>query len=70
MDSIKKLPSANNLLELQVEEFTERQGGEKEYGLVGQSFVTALREELTEYYRLLAVLEAQVPGAEVVWLID
>jgi len=43
-----------------VEEFAERQGAEKEYGLVGQSFVTALREELTEYYRLLSVLEAQV----------
>ena len=32
----------------------------KEYGLVGQSFVTALREELAEYYQLLSVLEAEV----------
>ena len=27
---------------------------------MGQSFVTALREELTEYYRLLSVLEREV----------
>lgn len=44
----------------QVHGFTERQADQKEYGLVGQSFVTALREELTEYYRLLAVIEGQV----------
>jgi len=43
-----------------IEQFTERQGAETEYGLVGQSFVTAIREELTEYYRLISVLEAQV----------
>jgi hypothetical protein len=34
-----------------VRRFTERQAGETSYGLVGHSFVTALREELTEYYR-------------------
>ena len=45
---------------IQVDEFSERQGGVKEYGLVGQSFVTALREELAEYYQLLSVLEAEV----------
>ena len=28
-------------------------------GLVGQSFCAALQQELTEYYRLLAVLEGQ-----------
>ncbi|XP_023329141.1 gamma-tubulin complex component 3 homolog [Eurytemora carolleeae] len=44
---------------IQVDEFSERQGGVKEYGLVGQSFVTALREELAEYYQLLSVLEAE-----------
>jgi len=46
----------------EVKSFTERQAGEASYGLVGHSFVTALREELTEYYRLLAALEAQLRG--------
>ena len=38
-------------------EFTERTSSEQSYGLVGHSFITALREELTEYYRLLAAME-------------
>jgi hypothetical protein len=29
---------------LQVHSFTERQADQKEYGLVGQSFITALRQ--------------------------
>ena len=44
----------------EVREFTETRAGETSYGLVGHSFVTALREELTEYYRLLAGLEASL----------
>ena len=44
----------------EVREFTEMRAGETSYGLVGHSFVTALREELTEYYRLLAGLEASL----------
>merc|ERR1719500_1818371 len=44
----------------EVREFTEKRAGETSYGLVGHSFVTALREELTEYYRLLAGLEASL----------
>ena len=63
----------------QVHAFTERQAGDNSYGLVGHSFVAALRcslrffeensniisvscarEELTEYYRLLAQLEQSV----------
>jgi len=44
----------------QVHEFIERSAEDKSYGLVGHSFVTALREELTEYYRLLAGLEQSV----------
>eukprot|EP00088_Acartia_fossae_P006660 TRINITY_DN13076_c0_g1_i1.p1 TRINITY_DN13076_c0_g1~~TRINITY_DN13076_c0_g1_i1.p1 ORF type:complete len:818 (+),score=159.85 TRINITY_DN13076_c0_g1_i1:251-2455(+) len=52
----------------QIEQFTEKEGGEKEYGLVGQSFVTALREELTEYYRLLSVLEREVREGEMTLL--
>ena len=31
-----------------------------ELGLVGQSLITALRNELTEYYRILSILEAQL----------
>jgi len=44
----------------EVRNFTERQAGELSYGLVGHSFVTALREELTEYYKLLAALESSL----------
>jgi len=60
----------------QIEQFTEKEGSEKEYGLVGQSFVTALREELTEYYRLLSVLEKEVREGEMsllqlsVWAVE
>ena len=35
----------------QVHSFTEAKSADQSYGLVGHSFVTALREELTEYYR-------------------
>ena len=49
----------------QVHEFTERSAGEQSYGLVGHSFVTALREEMTEYYRLLAGLEQSVRDGHV-----
>jgi len=43
-----------------VHSFTEQQACESGYGLVGQGLVTALREELTEYYRLVASLENQI----------
>jgi len=49
----------------QVHSFIERQAAEVSYGLVGHSFVTALREELTEYYRLLAALEHNVRDGHV-----
>jgi len=52
----------------QVHSFTEKQAGEVSYGLVGHSFVTALREELTEYYRLLAALEQNVRDGHVTLL--
>ena len=47
----------------QVHSFTERQTGEVSYGLV-----TGLREELTEYYRLLAALEHNVREGSVTLL--
>ena len=44
----------------QVHRFTEKCSDDQSYGLVGHSFVTALREELTEYYKLLSGLEQNV----------
>jgi len=40
--------------------FIEHASGQKDLGLVGQSLVTGLREELAEYYRLISVLEDQL----------
>ncbi|PVD18317.1 hypothetical protein C0Q70_20866 [Pomacea canaliculata] len=40
--------------------YVESRSADKAFGLVGQSFCAALHEELTEYYRLIAVLEAQL----------
>ena len=40
--------------------FTEARSANQSYSLVGHSLVTALREELTEYYRLLAGLETRL----------
>eukprot|EP00795_Rhopilema_esculentum_P016861 gene16861-8336_t len=42
-----------------VKKFLDARVGEKALGLVGQSFCAAVHKELAEYYRLLAVLEAQ-----------
>ena len=41
----------------QLHQYTEAAGQETGAGLVSQSFVTAVRAELTEFYRLLAGLE-------------
>lgn len=43
-----------------MKKYVEKRSQDKAFGLVGQSFTAALQQELTEYYRLLAVLEAQV----------
>ena len=40
--------------------FIEQSSGQKDVGLVGQSLVTGLREELADYYRLLSLLEDQL----------
>ena len=42
-----------------VRKYLDARMGDKALGLVGQSFCSAVHKELTEYYRLLAVLEAQ-----------
>lgn len=43
-----------------IHKFCEDHSSDRTLGLVGQSFIAALQEELTEYYRLLAVLESQL----------
>eukprot|EP00794_Sanderia_malayensis_P011322 gene11322-12508_t len=42
-----------------VRKFLAARVGDKALGLVGQSFCSAVHKELTEYYKLLAILEAQ-----------
>ena len=60
----------------QVNAFIERQSAEASYGLVGRSFLTALRDELTEYYHLLASLEEKTKSGGVtlmqlsVWTVE
>jgi gamma-tubulin complex component 3 len=44
----------------QVRQHCENAAALKSLGLIGQSLIAALREELTEYYRLVAVLQSQV----------
>ncbi|XP_052801228.1 gamma-tubulin complex component 3 homolog isoform X1 [Mya arenaria] len=43
-----------------VKNYVETRSADKTFGLVGQSFCAALQQELTEYYRLIAVLESQI----------
>lgn len=40
--------------------YVQTKSTDKTFGLVGQSFCSALHQELTEYYRMIAVLEGQV----------
>jgi len=44
----------------QVRQHCESGAAVKSLSLIGQSLIAALREELTEYYRLVAVLQSQV----------
>jgi hypothetical protein len=48
----------------QVNTFCNNMAEERELGLIGQSLVTALKTELSEYYRLLSVLETQLRETE------
>ncbi|XP_021351512.1 gamma-tubulin complex component 3-like [Mizuhopecten yessoensis] len=41
-------------------DYIQTRSADKTFGLVGQSFCAALHQELTEYYRLIAVLEGQL----------
>ncbi|KAK3602163.1 hypothetical protein CHS0354_029168 [Potamilus streckersoni] len=56
---ISKL-SENGWLYNKIKNYVESRSADKTFGLVGQSFCAALHQELTEYYRLIAVLEAQL----------
>ncbi|CAG8543918.1 14495_t:CDS:10 [Acaulospora morrowiae] len=47
-------------LYLRVDKFVDNNVNDPSIGLVGQAFCSALQHELTEYYRFIAVLEAQV----------
>ena len=38
----------------------EQRVSEQSYGLIGQAFCSALVNELTDFYKLIAILEAQV----------
>ncbi len=58
-DFIDKLNELGWLFK-KVRKFLDARVGDKALGLVGQSFCSAVHKELTEYYRLLAVLEAQL----------
>ncbi|EDO26597.1 predicted protein [Nematostella vectensis] len=42
-----------------VRKYLDARSGDRALGLVGQSFCAALQQELSEYYRLMAVLEGQ-----------
>lgn len=46
-------------LYIKVNKYAEARSNDKGFGQVGQSFCAALRHELMEYYRLIAVLESQ-----------
>ncbi|ELU14115.1 hypothetical protein CAPTEDRAFT_224608 [Capitella teleta] len=48
-----------------VKKFTNSHNKDRSIGLVAQSFLSALQQELTDYYRLIAVLESQLHQEEV-----
>ena len=57
-DLVNKLAELGWLFR-KIRKYLDAHAGDKAMGLVGQSFCAALQQELTEYYRLLAVLEGQ-----------
>lgn len=57
-DLVSKLAELGWLFR-RVRKFLDARSGDRALGLVGQSFCAAVQKELTEYYRLVAVLEAQ-----------
>ena len=57
-DLVNKLAELGWLFR-KVRKYLDARVGDKAHGLVGQSFCFAIKKELTEYYRLLAILESQ-----------
>lgn len=51
-------------LYIKIRRYCDTRADDKSLGLVGQSFIAALKQELTEYYRLLTVFEAQFQQEE------
>eukprot|EP00095_Tigriopus_kingsejongensis_P010994 maker-scaffold281_size224178-snap-gene-1.36 protein:Tk10994 transcript:maker-scaffold281_size224178-snap-gene-1.36-mRNA-1 annotation:"gamma-tubulin complex component 3" len=47
-----------------IKSFCDQMAEERDIGLTAQSFVTALKNELAEFYRLLSTLEAQLQETE------
>ncbi|XP_077987696.1 gamma-tubulin complex component 3 homolog [Glandiceps talaboti] len=58
-DVIKKL-SELGWLYMRIRKYVDDRSSDRAFGLVGQSFCAAVQEELIEYLRLIAVLEAQL----------
>ena len=58
-DIISKLAELGWLFR-RVRKFLDAKASDKALGLVGQSFCAAIEKEIIEYYRLIAVLEAQL----------
>jgi len=53
-----------------VRKYADSRSTDRAFGLVGQSFCSALHLELTEYYRLIAVLDAQLQQEEDAGMVD
>uniref|UniRef100_A0A0B6YQK0 Uncharacterized protein n=1 Tax=Arion vulgaris TaxID=1028688 RepID=A0A0B6YQK0_9EUPU len=58
-EEIEKLSECGWLYQ-KIKAYIDRHSTDKAFGLVGQSFCVTLHKELTEYLRLIAVLEAQL----------
>ncbi|KAI8743613.1 gamma-tubulin complex component 3 homolog [Biomphalaria glabrata] len=52
--------SESGWLYIKIKSYIDQHSTDKAFGLVGQSFCAALHQELTEYLRLISVLEAQL----------
>jgi gamma-tubulin complex component 3 len=61
--TVSKLVECGHLFG-KVRKYADSHSTDRAFGLVGQSFCAALHQELTEYYRLIAVLAAQLQQDE------
>ncbi|XP_070574424.1 gamma-tubulin complex component 3 homolog [Ptychodera flava] len=58
-DLVRKI-SELGWLYMKVRKYVDDRSTDRAFGLVGQSLCAALQQELTEYYKLIAVLESQL----------